>query len=159
MTGAAGIGKTSMVAVARSTAGELGFGVAAGAGSPTESALPFGVFGQAMIALGGSAVDDVAELARLGGQPAGLYRAFHFLADAAQRAPLLLVGEQASAGVREAVEEARLHEDLSSAYRELGRDAYELAQQGALVDPRLAPDIERVRAIERALASERSSTP
>jgi DNA-binding CsgD family transcriptional regulator len=88
--GTAGLGKTSVLAWSRAVARDAGFIVASAVGSPTEARLPFGLFGQAMMALGGSAVDDVAELAQLGGQPARLYRTFQFLVEVAEQAPLLL---------------------------------------------------------------------
>lgn len=49
----------------------------------------FGLLGQAIVALGGSDVDDVVVLERLGGQSARFYRAFRWLAQAADDAPLL----------------------------------------------------------------------
>lgn len=89
--GAAGIGKTSLIDVGRLAAQAAGFRSASAVGSPTEARLPFGLFGQAIVALGGSAIDDAAELARLGGQPARLYRTLRFFAAAAAKAPLILV--------------------------------------------------------------------
>lgn len=90
VTGASGIGKTSVLAAARALAGETGFRIAAAVGTPMETSLPYGLVGQTMVALGGSALDDVAELARLGGQPARLYRSFRFFVAAASSRPLLV---------------------------------------------------------------------
>jgi len=90
VVGPAGIGKTSVLAAARGMAAEAGFGVVTGVGTPMEAGLPYGLIGQAAVALGGSAVDDVAELARLGGQAARLYRTFRFFVEAAADRPLLL---------------------------------------------------------------------
>ncbi len=91
VVGPAGIGKTSVLAAGRRAARAAGFTVAAGVGSPMEARLAFGLFGQALVAIGGSAVDDAAELERLGGQPARLYRTFRFLVEVSKRVPLLLL--------------------------------------------------------------------
>lgn len=91
VVGPAGIGKTSVLTVARQAAAAAGFVVASGVGSPMEARLPFGLFGQALVAIGGTAIDDAVELERLGGQPARLYRAFRFLVGVSERAPLLFV--------------------------------------------------------------------
>jgi DNA-binding CsgD family transcriptional regulator len=88
--GSAGIGKTSMLAAGRGLAAQAGFRLASAVGTPMEAGLPYGLIGQAVVALGGSPVEDVAELARLGGQPARLYRTFRFFAEAAAERPLLL---------------------------------------------------------------------
>jgi ATP/maltotriose-dependent transcriptional regulator MalT len=90
VVGPAGIGKTSVLAAARALAAEAGYQVAAGVGSPMEKGLPYGLVGQAVVALGGSAVDEVTELARRDGQSARLYRTFRFFLEAAAEAPLAL---------------------------------------------------------------------
>lgn len=90
LRGAAGIGKTAVIEAGRAQARTAGFTVAAAVGTPTEARLPFGLFGQALVALGGSAVEDVVELARLGGRPARLYRTLRFLAAVASGSPLML---------------------------------------------------------------------
>lgn len=86
----AGMGKTSVLGAGRRAAGDVGFRVAAAVGSGMETGLPFGLIGQAIVALGGSEVDDPVELARLGGHSARLYRMFRWLAGLAAQAPLLL---------------------------------------------------------------------
>jgi DNA-binding CsgD family transcriptional regulator len=90
LVGPAGIGKTSLVQAGTRAALQAGFRVGSAVGSPMESGLPFGLVGQAIVELGGSGVDDVAELQRLGDPSARLYRIFRWLIDAAADAPLLL---------------------------------------------------------------------
>ena len=90
LAGPAGIGKTSLVQAGRRTAQDAGFRVGSAVGSPMESGLPFGLVGQAMVELGGSELDDVAELQRLGDPSARLYRMFRWLANVAADAPVLL---------------------------------------------------------------------
>ena len=90
VAGGAGMGKTSVLGVGRRVAVRAGFRVASGVGSRMEVGLPFGLMGQAIVGLGGSVVDDVVELARLGGQSARLYRVFRWLAGVAAQRPLLL---------------------------------------------------------------------
>jgi DNA-binding CsgD family transcriptional regulator len=90
VVGSAGMGKTSVLELARRRATLAGFGVASAVGSHMEMGLPFGLVGQAIVALGGSGVDDPVELERLGGQPARLYRMFRWLTSVAADSPLLL---------------------------------------------------------------------
>ena len=90
LVGAAGIGKTSLLRDGRRTAVRRGFKVASAVGSPMETGLPFGLIGQALVALGGSDVDDVVELERLGGRSARVFRIFRWLARVAGDGPLLL---------------------------------------------------------------------
>ncbi len=91
VAGPAGIGKTAVLGQGALGAQEAGYRIASAVGSPMESGLPFGLIGQAIVALGGSEVDDPAELQRLGGQPARLYRMFRWLTNVAAEVPLLLV--------------------------------------------------------------------
>ncbi|HLH65684.1 MAG TPA: LuxR family transcriptional regulator [Solirubrobacteraceae bacterium] len=88
--GAPGVGKTSVLTLARSAASSAGYRIATGVGSPTERRLPFGVIGQALAALDAEAMVDAEELARLGGRPARLYRTLRLLAARAAETPLLL---------------------------------------------------------------------
>jgi DNA-binding CsgD family transcriptional regulator len=87
---AAGMGKTAVLETGKYEAATSGFRVASAVGSRMEMGVPFGLVGQAIVALGGSEVDDPAELQRLGGQPARLYRMFRWLARVAAEKPLLL---------------------------------------------------------------------
>jgi DNA-binding CsgD family transcriptional regulator len=89
VAGAAGMGKTSVLEAGRRAAEQAGCRVASGVGSRMEMGLPFGLVGQAIAALGGSELDDPAELERLGGQLARLYRMFRWLTDVAADRPLL----------------------------------------------------------------------
>ena len=91
LIGTAGIGKTAVLREASGTAAERGFRVASATASPMEAGLPFGLVGQTVIALGGSPVEDAAELARLGGRPARFYRTLRWLTGVASETPLLLV--------------------------------------------------------------------
>ena len=90
LVGTAGIGKTALVRRAGRAAAESGFTVASATASPMEAGLPFGLLGQAIIALGGSPVEDADELARLGGRPARFYRTLRWLTGVAAEAPVLL---------------------------------------------------------------------
>ncbi|HTW41158.1 MAG TPA: AAA family ATPase [Solirubrobacteraceae bacterium] len=90
LLGGAGIGKTSLVERCARAARDAGFTVGAAVGSPMEAELPFGLLGQAIVALGGSDVEDVVQLERLGGQPARFYRTFRWLSELAAETPLLL---------------------------------------------------------------------
>ena len=91
LVGSAGIGKTSVLDWASAAARRRGFRVASAVGSPMETGLPFGLLGQPIVALGGSAVEDEAELARLGGGPARFYRTLRWLGAVAAETPLLIV--------------------------------------------------------------------
>ena len=90
LAGPAGIGKTSLLTAGRHAARAAGFKIGSAVGSPTEVGLPFGLIGQAMVELGGSDVDDVVELQRLGDPSARLYRIFRWFSNLAAEAPLLL---------------------------------------------------------------------
>jgi len=90
VAGAAGIGKTSLLSAGQLAGVKAGFRVASAVGSPMEAGLPFGLVGQAIVALGGSEVDDPVVLERLGGQSARLYRMFRWLTAVAAERPLLL---------------------------------------------------------------------
>jgi DNA-binding CsgD family transcriptional regulator len=88
LTGTAGIGKTALLGWA--TAAAEGFAVAHAVASPMERGLPFGLLGQAIVALGGNPVEDVAELARAGGQSARFYRTLRWLGEVCAERPVLL---------------------------------------------------------------------
>ena len=55
-----------------------------------EQGLPFGLLGQAIVALGGNPVEDVAELARAGGQSARFYRTLRWLGEHSARRPVMI---------------------------------------------------------------------
>ena len=90
LLGTPGIGKTAMLGWAAALAGSRGFAVAQALASPMERGLPFGLLGQAIVALGGNPVEDVAELARAGGQSARFYRTLRWLGEAAATQPVLV---------------------------------------------------------------------
>jgi DNA-binding CsgD family transcriptional regulator len=90
VAGPAGIGKTSVLEAGKRAAVRLGFRVASGVGSSMETGLAFGVVGQALVAVGGSTIEDVADLERPGGQATRLYRMFRWLQGVTADRPLLL---------------------------------------------------------------------
>src|SRR5579871_2045830 len=90
LTGTAGIGKTAMLRWAAQRAREQGFRVAEALASPMEQGLPFGLLGQAIVALGGNPVEDVAELARAGGQSARFYRTLRWLGEISAERPVTI---------------------------------------------------------------------
>ncbi len=90
LVGTSGIGKTAMLNWAIQLAREEGFVVAHAAASPMEQGLPFGLLGQAIVALGGNPVEDVAELARAGGQSARFYRTLRWLSERSEERPLVM---------------------------------------------------------------------
>ena len=90
LIGAPGIGKTSLMRTAMRAASAAGVRVGSAVGGPMESGLPFGLIGQALVSLGGSDVDDVVELQRLGDPSARMYRIFRWLLGVADESPLLL---------------------------------------------------------------------
>jgi DNA-binding CsgD family transcriptional regulator len=85
--GAAGIGKSSVVSMACALAQEAGFRVAVGVGTPMEAGLAYGLIGQAVVALGGHAVDELDRIASPWDRSGRLYRIFRLIARQA-RAPL-----------------------------------------------------------------------
>jgi len=89
LLGSPGIGKTAMLGWASELAAARGFAVAQAIASPMERGLPFGLLGQAIVALGGNPVEDVAELARAGGQSARFYRTLRWLGETAAAQPVL----------------------------------------------------------------------
>jgi DNA-binding CsgD family transcriptional regulator len=90
LVGTSGIGKTAMLNWATALARQEGFVVAHAVASPMERGLPFGLFGQAIVALGGNPVEDVAELARAGGQSARFYRTLRWLGERSEERPLVM---------------------------------------------------------------------
>jgi DNA-binding CsgD family transcriptional regulator len=90
LIGTPGIGKTAMLGWATSLAHKRGFAVAHAVASPMERGLPFGLLGQAIVALGGNPVEDVAELARAGGQSARFYRTLRWLGEISSERPVMV---------------------------------------------------------------------
>ncbi len=90
LIGTPGIGKTTMLGCAASLARRHDFALAHAVASPMERGLPFGLLGQAIVALGGNPVEDVAELARAGGQSARFYRTLRWLGEVAAERPVMM---------------------------------------------------------------------
>lgn len=90
LMGSSGVGKTAMLSWAARSAAERGFAVAHAVASPMEQNLPFGLLGQAIVSLGGNPVEDVAELARAGGQSARFYRTLRWLGELAKERAVLI---------------------------------------------------------------------
>ncbi len=90
VVGSPGLGKTSLLRRVRELATAEDFAVAAAVAAPMERGLPFGVLGQAIVGLGGRPVEDVADLARAGGQSARFYRTLQLVAELAAERPVLI---------------------------------------------------------------------
>jgi DNA-binding CsgD family transcriptional regulator len=90
LIGTPGIGKTALLGWAAALAQKRGFAVAHAVASPMERGLPFGLLGQAIVALGGNPVEDVGELARAGGQSARFYRTLRWLGEVSAQHPVLV---------------------------------------------------------------------
>ena len=90
LAGSPGLGKTALLAWASTIAAQEGFSVATAVAGQMERGLPFGLIGQAIVALGGDPVEDVAELARAGGQSARFYRTLRWLGELTRTRPVLL---------------------------------------------------------------------
>ena len=58
--------------------------------------------------------------------------------------------EQATAMAKEGAQELQTKRDLSSAYGELGRLTYELADKGELTHPQLAELVARIRSLHES---------
>lgn len=75
------------------------------------------------------------------------------------RGPVTLIenlktaGQHATAAARESLQEAQLNQELNRAYNELGHTTFELLQQGALTDRRLAPGADCIRELTGRLAA------
>jgi hypothetical protein len=68
--------------------------------------------------------------------------------------------EQAAAKAKEGVEEVQTKRELSQAYGELGKAAFELIDKGELAQPELAPLAEKVRTLKaRAEREDAVTTP
>jgi DNA-binding CsgD family transcriptional regulator len=90
LIGTPGIGKTALLGWAASLAQRRGFALAHAVASPMERGLPFGLLGQAIVALGGNPVEDVGELARAGGQSARFYRTLRWIGEVSAERPVAL---------------------------------------------------------------------
>jgi len=59
--------------------------------------------------------------------------------------------EQAAAKAKEGVEEVQTKRELSQAYSELGKSAFELVENGEISDPRLDSSVEKIKALKAKL--------
>ena len=62
--------------------------------------------------------------------------------------------EQAAAKAKEGVEEVQTKRELSQAYGELGKSAFELVEAGEISDPRLDAGVEKIKALQAKLEEE-----
>ena len=65
--------------------------------------------------------------------------------------------EQAAAKAKEGVEEVQTKRELSQAYGELGKSAFELVENGEISDPRLDASVEKIKALKAKLEAEGAS--
>jgi hypothetical protein len=66
--------------------------------------------------------------------------------------------EQAAAKAKEGVEEVQTKRELSQAYSELGKSAFELVENGDISDPRLDASVERIKTLKAKLEAEGVAT-
>jgi hypothetical protein len=62
--------------------------------------------------------------------------------------------EQAAAKAKEGVEEVQTKRELSQAYSDLGKSAFELVENGEISDPRLDAGVEKIKALKTKLEEE-----
>jgi hypothetical protein len=62
--------------------------------------------------------------------------------------------EQAAAKAKEGVEDVQAKRELSQAYNELGKEAFELIQSGAISDSRLDVHAEKIRTLQARAAED-----
>jgi len=62
--------------------------------------------------------------------------------------------EQAAAKAKEGVEEVQTKRELSQAYSELGKSAFELVENGEISDPRLDASVEKIKTLKAKLEEE-----
>ena len=62
--------------------------------------------------------------------------------------------EQAAAKAKEGVEEVQTKRELSQAYSELGKSAFELVENGEISDPRLDANVEKIKTLKAKLEEE-----
>ena len=59
--------------------------------------------------------------------------------------------EQAAAKAKEGVEEVQTKRELSQAYSDLGKSAFELVENGEISDPRLDSNVEKIKTLKAKL--------
>jgi hypothetical protein len=62
--------------------------------------------------------------------------------------------EQAAAKAKEGVEEVQTKRELSQAYNELGKNAFELVENGEVSDPRLDAGVEKIKTLRAKLEAD-----
>jgi hypothetical protein len=62
--------------------------------------------------------------------------------------------EQAATKAKEGVEEVQTKRELSQAYGELGKNTFELVENGEISDPRLDATVEKIKALKAKLEAE-----
>ena len=62
--------------------------------------------------------------------------------------------EQAAAKAKEGVEEVQTKRELSQAYSELGKSAFDLVENGEISDPRLDASVEKIKTLKAKLEAE-----
>ena len=68
--------------------------------------------------------------------------------------------EQAAARAKEGVDDVQAKRELSQAYNELGKTAYELIESGEVTNPRFEATAAKIRALnERAATDDGTETP
>lgn len=67
--------------------------------------------------------------------------------------------EQAAAKTKEGVQDVQAKRELGQAYSELGRTTFELAESGAISDPRLSATVERIRSLRAQTGEEEEAAP
>jgi hypothetical protein len=67
--------------------------------------------------------------------------------------------EQAAAKAKGGVEDVQLKRELGQAFDDLGKQAFELIESGALAHSELEPTVARIRVVKEKLAAAAESTP
>jgi hypothetical protein len=62
--------------------------------------------------------------------------------------------EQAAAKAKEGVEEVQTKRELSQAYSDLGKSAFELVENGEISDPRLDAGVDKIKTLKAKLEAE-----
>jgi hypothetical protein len=62
--------------------------------------------------------------------------------------------EQAAAKAKEGVEDVQTKRELSQAYGELGKSAFELVENGDISDPRLDASVQKIKTLKAKLEAE-----
>jgi hypothetical protein len=66
--------------------------------------------------------------------------------------------EQAAAKAKEGVEDVQTKRELGMAYNELGKDVFELVENGDISDPRLDDTVAKIKSLKAKLAEDGDGT-